>query len=222
MIDADASQFAFPDFATLFADDAAANADYKWKLTPRTAYALWEAADNLADLAWEELDHLGDTPIDPEPDQYVSVFGRYPKLVWGEDRLWREHAVAAFEDLRDALGAGERVLPRTPAEEMALWAIVEDTRIRAELDLDRMEDLPTHRDDLSDDMEEYLFHDHDILLLFNQLMPGVEDPDDPMHDVVPDIADYRPEAWFDTFWNDPPRHPDRASYRKQKQGPSHG
>ena len=60
---------------------------------------------------------------------------------------------------------------------------------------------PAHSpDDLSDDMDEYLFHDHDILLLFNQLMPGVEDPDDPMHDVVPDIADYRPGAWCDPFW----------------------
>ena len=42
LTDADDSRPTTPDFAALFADDAEANADYEWKLTPRTAYALWE------------------------------------------------------------------------------------------------------------------------------------------------------------------------------------
>lgn len=214
MTDAPFPQPETPDFAALYPlpDD---EGEYQgWRPTPRTAWCLWEAADYLADTALMEAEELGDDPIGPDNIDSLWVFYRYPPLVYQQGRIWRRHAVHALEDLRDAFATGdESLLPYTPAEEMAMWMIVEDAEERCRVE-ECPRPLPEHPDDLTNSMWEYLFHDHDILFLFNQNMAGVEDPDDPMHHIAPDIANYNPEVWFETFWNAKPRRPDRPSYQE--------
>lgn len=105
------------------------------------------------------------------------------------------------------------------AEEMALWLIIEDAELRVQhmhdLMPDQIDGLPEHPDDHTwDDCRDYLFYDRDILFLFNENLAGVEDPDNPMNDIVPDIADYRPKSWFAPFWGGEHRHPERPTYEQ--------
>ena len=67
---------------------------------PRLTFCGWMRSTAALDLVEQE------PAYDPRP-----VFDRYPMLVWAQDRVWREQAIAAFEDLRDALGAGEECSP---------------------------------------------------------------------------------------------------------------
>lgn len=202
-----------PDFGSLFAPDSEANSDRDWHLTPRTAYALWDAARALHQRALDEIEEGGDLPVDPEHGDVWDVFRRYPPITWHQDRVWRLHAAASFADLAGDLAKGVRPMPENASEEMALWLIIEDAAERFDL-LEQVDTLPEHADDLAwDECTDYLFYDHDILFLFDEGMVGVEDPEEPMHAIAPDIADYRPVAWFDPFWGGEPRRPDEPTYR---------
>lgn len=196
-----------PDFAALYADDAPANADRDWKASPRTACALWEAATNLTAQAFDDATRNGSAVVSPDDTEqcYWLVFHRYPPLTYTQDQVWREYAAAAFHSLAADLATGEPPpLPQCAAEEMALWLSLEDAIDRSRDDegvQQVLATLPARPDDLDwTDCTDYLFHDHDILLLFKPEMAGVEDPEHSMHTVVPDITDYRPDAWFDPFW----------------------
>lgn len=207
-----------PDFAALFAENSESNANRSWVLSPRTALALWEAADNLCHLACQDITDFGSAPYSPDDGLWWQVFCRYPNITWRQDELWRQHAAWAFSDLAAALAAGEWPRPQTAAEEMALWLSIEDAEIRVDGDLyggllDYLEALPTHENDYAwEDCRDYLFDDHDILFLFDRTLEGIEDPHSAIYGVVPDVADYRPQSWFEPFWGQPPRVPSREAY----------
>jgi hypothetical protein len=204
-----------PNFAVLFAADAQIHQDREWIVSPRTAYVLWDSAEALYGRGVHELEALGDSAISP-PDDDLSwhVWSRYPPLTWGQDSLWRRYAVAAFRDLSRDLSRGVWPMPENAAEEMALWLIIDDAEDRVEFVSGEISDFPAHPDDHTwEECRDALFHDHDFLLLFDPVTERAGDPEDPMHAIVPDIADYRPAAWFDPFWGGERRRPGEMTYR---------
>lgn len=62
-----------------------------------------------------------------------------------------------------------------------------------------MVELPVHGDDLDVDMaRSLLFRDHDVLVLFEESLDGVEDPDDPVSSDQ-GFVNLHPREWFALF-----------------------
>lgn len=211
-----------PDFAALFAvctcrrwncEDCQA-----WQLTPRTAAALWVAAQLTADETYDDIAEYGDTPVFAVDGW--AVFDQYPPLTYGQGGEWRRRAARAFDDLAADLTAGRWPRPGCPAEEMALHLMLDRARdwwidadagcgIRPE----ELAVLPGHVDDLDwDGARDALFVDHDILLLFDPGSDGIDDPDC-VENRHARIGDYRPAAWFTPFTAADARDPVRGFRR---------
>lgn len=179
-----------------------------WQLTPRTAAALWSAAQILADHAYDDVENHGDDPVDLE--QGWILFDQLPAVTWRQDAVWRRQAARAFDDLASDLAEGRRPLPRCFAEEMALHLVLEDAA--AGVEDGWIEPSPQviagqtpHPDDYDWEMAgEVLFLDHDILTLFDPAFDGVEDPESEINERMR-MGDMRPRAWFDTFGGAVPR-----------------
>lgn len=201
----------WPDFATLFpvcrcAEDSC-DSCAGFQLSPRSAAALWTTAQILADQAYDDVEEHGDAPVLDEGDW--AVFGRYPRISRAQDAVWRRRAARSFDDLAADLEDGEWPRPTCPAEEMALHLMLRDVAAAVEDDLtglaEHLSELPSHPDDLNWDLAaEVLFQDTDILTLFDPKLDGIEDPDNELN-LQMRIGDYRPQAWFETFGNMPPR-----------------
>ncbi len=161
----------------------------------------------MAGQAYDDIEQHGDEPVLDEGDW--AVFGRYPRITWRQDAVWRRQAARAYDDLTADLAVGKWLLPTCPGEEMALHLLlddvgpaVDDDRVGFEETLAR---LPEHPDDLNWDMAyEVLFQDTDILDLFNVKLDGIEDPRDHYNREI-GMGDYRPQAWFKPFANMGPR-----------------
>lgn len=204
-----------PDFAALFpvCHCRSDNCDRctGLQLTPRTAYALQEAAETLEDLAHLDVRNNGSAPVTEHGEWHL--FDRYPRATWSQDQHWRHQAARAYTDLRRDLTAGTRPEPRCPAEEMALNLIVEEAQdaIREASPLvanEQMRQLPAHPDDFDEGMlEENLLQDTDILMLFSPRLDGIDHPEGLANRQLR-MGDYRPQAWFTVSNNMPPRRPD--------------
>jgi len=202
-----AERSADPDFVALFpvcrCEGESCQACSGYQLTPRTAAVLWAVAEILADQGYDDVTQYGDEPV--VDDEAWALFGRYPRVTWRQDAVWRRQAARACDDLIEDIEAGRWPRPRCAGEEMALHLMLEDapTAVQdgwAGLD-ETLPRLPGHPDDYDWDMAgEVLFQDHDILDLFDVELDGVEDPDSE-HNRVMGIGDYRPQAWFGTFLN---------------------
>ena len=185
------------------------------QLTPRTAAVLWTVAQILADQGFDDIVAHGDEPAVDDDDW--ALFGRYPRITWRQDAVWRRQAARAFDDLTGDVAAGRWPRPTCAGEEMALHLILEDAPEAAEdgwggLD-DMLPRLPEHPDDHDWSMaSEVFFQDHDILDLFDVELDGVEDPDSE-HNRAMGMGDYRPQAWFRTFLNMDPRD-GRRTFRR--------
>lgn len=200
-----------PDFAALFplcrcAKESCATCA-GFQLTPRTATAVWTVAQILADHAYDDVEEHGDKPVLAK--NAWALFGRYPRITWAQDAVWRRQAARVYDDLAADLEAGEWPCPRCPAEEMALHLILRDVPAAVDDDwagLDREDTrLPAHPDDFSWDLaQDVLFQDTDILALFNPDLDGIEDPGGELN-LQMSIGDYRPQAWFEAFANMDPR-----------------
>jgi hypothetical protein len=186
-----------PDFAALFplcrCAKESCNTCSGFQLTPQTAAALWTVGQILADRAYNDVE-----------DEW-TLFGRYPRMTWAQDAVWRRQAARAYDDLTADLEAGEWPCPRCPAEEMALHLILRDVTSAVGDDWAGGEEegarLPVHPDDFNWDLaQDVLFQDTDILALFNPDLDGIEDPADELN-LQMRIGDYRPTAWFKAFAN---------------------
>jgi hypothetical protein len=83
-------------------------------------------------------------------------FDRLPRITWHQDSGWRRQVARACDDLGDDLVGGDWPMPRNNAEEIV---------------------LPRHGDDYDWDMcSEVLFQDHDVLMLYDESLDGIEDP----------------------------------------------
>ena len=178
-----------------------------WQLTPRTADALWSAAQILADHAYDDVENHGDDPVDLEGGWIL--FDQFPAITWRQDAVWRRQAARAFDDLASDLAEGHWPLPRCFGEEMALHLMLEDAAtgiadgwIEPSAQVARQ---PSHPDDYDWEMAgEILFLDHDVLTLFEPAFDGIEDPESEINARL-SMGDMRPRAWFATFGGSTPR-----------------
>jgi hypothetical protein len=206
-----------PDFAALFplrpaGDDS--EQETGWQLTPRTAAVLHVALSMLADDAYQDIEEFGGQPV--AEDGQWGLFDRLPRISWREDTQWRRQAARAFDDLTDDIAQGRWPVPRCNAEELALHlAIAEAPLVIDMTDIAETApaDLPEHPDDLDWDMcSEVMFQDHDILMLDDPAVDGIEDPESAVNREF-GIGDLRPSNWFRPFNNVEPRDPHRGFRR---------
>jgi hypothetical protein len=179
-----------------------------WQITPRTAAALWSAAQLLSDHGYDDVEEHGDTPVSDDNSDW-ALFDEYPKVTREQDAVWRRQAARSYEDLADDLEAGDWPSPTCAGEEMALHLMLRYARAAVADGRSGLEstfaDLPHHPDDLDwDTLSDNLFQDHDILELFSPESDGIEDPDSEDNQRIA-MGDYRPSARFKAFNNMEPR-----------------
>lgn len=207
-----------PDFAALFplpacgCGEQACEVCDGWQFTPRTADLVHSALTALADETRDDIEEHGDTAVTLDNESEWSVLSRLPRLTWREDHSWRRRMLEAFESLVSDLESGEWPEPRCYAEELALHLAVEDAPGYREI-LDGEQgtahnQLPRHDDDYDwDACSDTFFQDRDVLLLFDQALDGIEDPDVQQNQLL-GIGDMRPAVWFEPFNDATPRTSD--------------
>jgi hypothetical protein len=73
--------------------------------------------------------------------------------------------------------------------------------------------LPRHEDDYSwDACSDLLFQDHDVLMLFDASLAGIEAPGNPANQRL-GAGDLRVDSWFEPFDNGVVRNPQRGFRR---------
>ncbi|MFC5724159.1 hypothetical protein ACFP1Z_28730 [Streptomyces gamaensis] len=178
-------------------------------LTPRTAAVLRLALKELSDEAWQEAVALGDEPVRRGAD---GLFGALPPVTFRQDHVWRRQMARTFDDLGDDLAAGTELEPRCTGEEMALHLGIARAkaleRNRPRLVREVVAGLPEHRSDFdwfacSSD----LFQDHDVLMLFDAALDGIEDSGSDVNQAL-GMVNLAPLDWFTPFG--PARDPDRG------------
>ncbi|MET8039044.1 hypothetical protein [Streptomyces sp. NPDC005345] len=183
-------------------------------LTARTRAVLHLALKELADEAWMEVSTLGDQPA----QRSSSVVGSMPRVTWRQDTSWRRQMARAFDDLAADCTAGAAVEPRSTGEEMALHLGIARahnlTLNRPRLVADTVAGLPEERGDLDwDACSSDLFEDHDVLMLFDDSLDGIEDAEGDVHQAL-GMVNLAPLDWFTAFYPDRARDPDRG-FRQQ-------
>lgn len=223
------AETSLPDFAELFparsCDREHADEDEiydcevcgDWQLTPRTADMLHTALENLADEAHDEAGEKGDEPVPGKNAGDWLVFDRLPRITWTMNAEWRREFGHACEDLVRDLTEGNWPQPRSTAEEMALHLAIEDAPGYLEMCQDagdeRHEALPEHENDYDwDACSELFFEDHDVLMLFNESLDGIENPSDEWNQES-GVGNMRAAAWFKPFSHLEPRDPGRSFRR---------
>ncbi|MFE7278662.1 hypothetical protein [Streptomyces sp. NPDC057623] len=187
-----------------------------WQLTPRTADLLLTALSVLADQAYDDSDDLRDQPVTKQQPGNWELFTRLPSLTWSADRSWRRRMARAFDDLTGDLEHGRWPQPSCTAEEMALHLAIEDAPSYLD-DIDTRDTahgtLPEHRDDYDwDACSDLFFQDHDVLMLFDARLDGIEDPDGDVNQRL-GMGDLRAAAWFEPFGYPDARDPGRGFRR---------
>ncbi|MEU6373322.1 hypothetical protein [Streptomyces sp. NPDC046909] len=190
--------------------------DCGWQLTPRTADLLLTSLSVLADQAYDDADDLRDQPLTKQRPGNWELFTRLPALTWSADRSWRRRMARAFDDLSDDLEHGRWPQPSCTAEEMALHLAIEDAPSYLD-DIDTRDTahghLPEHRDDYDwNACSDLFFQDHDVLMLFDARLDGIEDPDGEVNQRL-GMGDLRAAAWFEPFGHPPARDPERGFRR---------
>ena len=176
-----------PDFARLYAGPGS-------PLSPRMAARLWAAAVTLADTYDEGRWHLLRRSLPPIVQRVA-------------DEVWMERFVACFEALARRLeggGSDGTQITTCTAEEMALHLVIDaaegatgDGSLATDLSLPARPD----RDEDFDAIRELHFPDHDVLLLFDASLDGIEAPNSAI-DEHGLFANLHPQAWFLPFEDD--------------------
>jgi hypothetical protein len=171
------------------------------------------AAEELATLAWQEVTALADTPL---PRGAGGVFGSLPPLTLRRNGQWRRQMARTFDDLTADLKTPETagVEPRCTGEEMALHLIIHRARSitanRPNAVRSLVTGLPAHRADYDwDACSDVLFQDHDVLMLFDARLDGLEDPDSGISQAL-GMVNLDTDDWFEPFSPDSARDPDRG------------
>lgn len=151
------------------------------------------------------------TPLGPGAD---GLFGSLPPVTRCQDSTWRKQMARAFDDLAADLSSGTEVEPRCTGEEMALHLGIARaealTKNRPRFLREHLADLPEHRRDFDwDACSDELFEDHDVLMLFDPALDGVEDSSSPVNQAL-GMVNLAPLDWFTPFDSDDARDPDRG------------
>ncbi|MFD7861408.1 hypothetical protein [Streptomyces sp. NPDC059783] len=191
-------------------------ADDEGVLTARTAAVLRLAGEELSALARQEAAALGDEPL---PRGAGGVFGRLPAITLRRDGQWRKQMARAFDDLAgDLQAAGENWMgPRCTGEEMALHLMIDQARSITANRPNAVRDLVANLPHSSADYDwrgcsEDLFEDHDVLMLFDAQLDGMEAPDSDIRQAM-GMVNLAADEWFEPFSADNARDPDRGFRR---------
>ncbi|WTO37963.1 sel1 repeat family protein [Streptomyces achromogenes] len=188
--------------------------DGPWVPSPRTLRVLEAALHIEADMSAEGLRRLGEKPV--TADRWTGgCFEELPAQTWNQGLEWRRLMIRAFDDLADDIKAGGVPRPRCTGEEMALHlalehaaAITDDAPDLAE---EFTEGLPAQPDDYDwFACKDLLFEDHDVLMLYEPWMEGIESPDSAVNQHF-GMVHLRPEDWFKPFRPEDERDPARPS-----------
>ncbi|MFF4155392.1 tetratricopeptide repeat protein [Streptomyces sp. NPDC001678] len=196
-------------------EDAEAE-EHPWRPSPRTLRMLQAALEIESDMAFDELEYLEDQPISAK-NQPVGLFGMLPAQTWGQGLSWRREMVRAFDDLADDIENSRVPRPRCTGEEMALHIALETA---ASLVDDSPDLVTTFTKGIPEQPDDYdwwackdlLFEDHDVLLMYEPWMEGIEHPDNIVNQSM-GLANLSPEDWFTPFWESDRRAPDRGFRR---------
>ncbi|GGX58626.1 hypothetical protein [Streptomyces chartreusis] len=180
-------------------------------LTPRTRAVLHLALRELSDQAWQEVSTLGDQPVKRDAG---TLFSSLPRVTWLKDGSWRRQMARAFDDLAADCASGADVEPRCTGEEMALHLAIaraqDLTRNRPRLVRDTVAGLTEDRADFDwGACSNVLFQDHDVLMLFDHSLDGIEDTESDIHQSL-GMINLAPHDWFTAFDSDQARAPDRG------------
>ena len=187
------------------------------QLTPRTADLLHTALEIMADQAFDDIEEHGSEPVERDDRGDWLFFDGLPRITWNQDANWRRQVARACDDLAGDLACGDWPLPRNNAEEIVLHLAIEDgpdcLEEKEDARDERHDALPRHGDDYDWGMcSEVLFQDHDVLMLYDESLDGIEDPGSEAN-VYLRMGDMRPAAWFEYFNNVEPRDASREFRR---------
>ncbi len=161
-------------------------------LSPRMAWHLWAAALKIVDIygereAWDML-RLDLPPL----AQRVA------------DAVWMARFVRCFDAIVARLAEGRSdpiQLTSCTGEEMALHIVIdhaEDWLNNGVLWTPESLPVDAERDDDFDSARDVLFRDHDVLMLFDASLDGVDDPEGELHEQFR-FANLHPSRWFLPF-----------------------
>ena len=181
------------------------------ELSGRTAAVLRVALDELSAQAWRDVAEKGDAPVRRGEG---LVLGSLPRVTWGQDRSWRRQMARSFDDLATALAAAGTVRPLSTGEEMALHLGIDRaralTRNRPRLVEETAAGLPEDRGDFDWDWcSTVLFEDHDVLMLFDASLDGIEDSGNEINQAM-GLSNLGAAKWFEPFRPDQARDPGRG------------
>ena len=173
-----------PDFAALYEPHVDGDG---WQMTPRMACYLWSSGLYLVD-EWRTSG----------PKSLAKILPPVARA-YAQNRAWRQQFVAGFTRLAERITSldDDSVLARCTAEELALHLTINlaEAHLRdGAFSPAAVRHLPAHgsADEDFNWMREVLFEDHDVLMLFNPTLDGIEDDAD-------GNSSLHPRDWFQPF-----------------------
>ncbi|MEW2325342.1 hypothetical protein AB0926_30330 [Streptomyces griseoincarnatus] len=181
------------------------------ELTTRTAAVLRVALEQLSEQIWQDVTDMGDAPARRGEGR---VLGSLPPITFGQDLQWRRQMARCFDDLAAELAETHAVRPLCTGEEMALHLGIDRakslTRNRPRLVAETVEGLGEDRRDFDWDWcSDVLFEDHDVLMLFDASLDGIEDRGNEINQTL-GLANLAAADWFKPFRPRQARDPDRG------------
>ncbi len=181
------------------------------ELTARTAAVLRVALEELSEQIWLDIAAVGDAPLGRGEGR---VLGSLPPITFHQDQQWRRQMARCFDDLAADLAKNGTVRPGCTGEEMALHLGIDRaralTRNRPRLVAEAVEGLGEDRRDFDWDWcSTVLFEDHDVLMLFDASLDGIEDSGNEINQAL-GLANLAAADWFDPFRPGQARDPDRG------------
>lgn len=183
--------------------------DLDIELTPRQRRFVEVAAWTLADDVYDAIEDLAEIPDFAAHE--ISVLNDFPPCTWTQTATWWREQARCCDDLASEAAAGIDPEPRCTGEEMALHLILQRAQAIASDPTDIRADLTAGLPACEGDSDwdgplDFLFQDHDVLMLFDNDADGYAEP----HSSTVNLA---LEKWFDPFADSPPRSGHRGFRR---------
>jgi hypothetical protein len=150
------------------------------------------AARALAGEIRADADHLGTAAIHPSNRARLTILGSLPPQTFGQSRFWRYQLAAAAEALAGDTDRWGAPVPRCTGEEVVLHLILHRAAADAGSSSEQVFAWPKDpsRDQGWGDFLEYLFQDHDVLMLYDVPEYGMSDLG---------TVNIEPRQWFTKF-----------------------
>lgn len=159
---------------------------------PRRRGQIVAAARALAGDIRADADQLGTAAIHPPNRTRLKVLGLLPQQTFGQSRFWRYQLAAAAEALAGDTDRWGAPVPRCTGEEMVLHLTLRRAAADAGCPPQQVFAWPEDptRDHGWGDLFEYLFQDHDVLMLYDVPEYGMSDLG---------TVNIEPHQWFTEF-----------------------